>query len=187
MGTIEVHGWGARVGAIEQPDRLVLDLDPDEDFDFKQVIAAALRIRDTLADMGLVTFPLVTGGKGIHVIAPLVPAAQWPQVKDFAHRLATALASSDPARFTASLAKTKRSGRIFIDWLRNQRGATAVMPFSARAREHAPIAVPLTWEELRTLDSPAHWHIGDGAEMIDRAASRDLINWGRADQTLPDL
>ncbi|MES2269314.1 MAG: DNA ligase D [Pseudomonadota bacterium] len=187
MGTIEFHGWGARIEDVEKPDRLVFDLDPDEGLEFKDVVSAAFHLKDTLAQMGLVTFPMVTGGKGVHVIAPLTPGAEWPQVKDFAHRFATALSQADPDRFTAALAKAKRTGKIFIDYLRNQRGATAVMPYSARSRPFAPIAVPLSWEELRNLDSPAHWHIADAAEMVKRAASKDLVQWGRADQCLPDL
>lgn len=187
MGTIEFHGWGARIGDVEKPDRLVFDLDPDEGLAFKDVVSAAVHLQDVLAQMGLVTFPMVTGGKGVHVIAPLTPSAEWPQVKDFAHRFATALSQADPDRFTAALAKAKRTGKIFIDYLRNQRGATAVMPYSARSRPFAPIAVPLSWEELRTLDGPDHWHIGDAGEMVKRAASKDLAHWGRADQILPDL
>ena len=187
MGTIEFHGWGARSEDGEKPDRLVFDLDPDEGLAFKDVVSAAVHLQDVLAQMGLVTFPMVTGGKGVHVIAPLTPSAEWPQVKDFAHRFATALSQADPDRFTAALAKAKRTGKIFIDYLRNQRGATAVMPYSARSRPFAPIAVPLSWEELRTLDGPDHWHIGDAGEMVKRAASKDLAHWGRADQILPDL
>jgi bifunctional non-homologous end joining protein LigD len=187
MGTIEFHGWGARIEDVEKADRLVFDLDPDEGLDFKDVVSAAFHLRDLLGEMGLITFPMATGGKGIHVIAPLTPSAEWPADKDFAHRFAMALAQADPDRFTAALAKAKRTGRIFIDYLRNQRGATAVMPYSARSREFAPIAVPLTWEELRDLDKPSHWHIGDAPEMLKRAASNNLVHWGRADQLLPDL
>ena len=187
MGTIEFHGWGARIEDVEKADRLVFDLDPDEGLAFKDVITAAFHLRDLLAEMGLATFPMVTGGKGVHIIAPLTPQAEWPAVKDFAHRFAMALSQSDPSRFTAALAKAKRTGRIFIDYLRNQRGATAVMPYSARARENAPVAAPVTWEELRTLDAASHWHIGDGAALVKRAGSKDLRGWGRADQVLPDL
>jgi len=187
MGTIEFHGWGARIEDVEKADRLVFDLDPDEGLDFKDVISAAFRVQDLLAQMGLVTFPMVTGGKGVHVIAPLTPQAEWPAVKDFAHRFAQVLAQTEPDRFTAALAKAKRTGRIFVDYLRNQRGATAVMPYSARAREHAPVAVPITWEELRTLDGASRWHVGDAGELVKRAASKHLIGWGRADQVLPDL
>ena len=187
MGTIEFHGWGARIEDVEKADRLVFDLDPDEGLDFKDVVSAAFHLQDVLGQMGLATFPMVTGGKGVHVIAPLTPTAQWPVVKDFAHRFAMALEQADPDRFTAALAKARRTGRIFIDYLRNQRGATAVMPYSARSRPFAPIAVPLSWEELRDLDSPACWHIGDAAEMVKRAGSKALAQWGRADQILPDL
>lgn len=187
MGTIEFHGWGARIEDVEKADRLVFDLDPDEGLDFKDVLSAAFHVRDVLAQMGLTTFPMVTGGKGVHVIAPLTPSAEWPAVKDFARRFAVALAQAEPDRFTAALAKAKRTGRIFIDYLRNQRGATAVMPYSVRSRAFAPIAVPLSWEELRDIDKASHWHIGDGSEMVKRAASKNLAHWGRADQILPDL
>ncbi len=187
MGSIEFHGWGARIEDVEKADRLVFDLDPDEGLAFTDVVSAAFHVQDMLSQMGLVTFPMVTGGKGVHVIAPLTPQAEWPAVKDFAHRFAMALAQAEPDRFTAALAKAKRTGRIFIDYLRNQRGATAVMPYSVRAREHAPVAVPITWEELRTLDGAARWHVGDAAGLLERAASKDLAGWGRADQVLPDL
>jgi bifunctional non-homologous end joining protein LigD len=187
MGTIEFHGWGSRVADVEKADRLVFDLDPDEGLDFADVVSAAFHVHDLLAEIGLVTFPMATGGKGVHVIAPLTPSAEWPQVKDFAHRFALALAQAEPERFTAALAKVKRKGVIFLDYLRNQRGATAVMPYSARSRPGAPIAVPITWEELRGLDTASRWHITDGAEMLKRAASRELAQWGRADQVLPEV
>ncbi len=187
MGTIEFHGWGARIEDVEKADRLVFDLDPDEGLAFGDVVSAAFHVRELLAQMGLATFPMVTGGKGVHVIAPLTPQAEWPVVKDFAHRFALVLAQAEPDRFTAALAKAKRTGRIFVDYLRNQRGATAVMPYSARARERAPVAVPITWEELRSLEGASRWHVGDAAELLARAASKDLIGWGRADQVLPDL
>ena len=177
----------ARIEDVEKADRLVFDLDPDEGLAFKDVIAAALHVQDLLGEIGLVTFPMVTGGKGVHVIAPLTPQAEWPAVKDFAYRFALALAQAQPEKFTAALAKAKRTGKIFIDYLRNQRGATAVMPYSARAREFAPVAVPVTWEELRKMDAASRWHVGDAAELIKRAASKDLKGWGRADQVLPDL
>ena len=187
MGTIEFHGWGARIEDVEKADRLVFDLDPDEGLDWKDVVSAAFHVQDLLGQMGLVTFPMVTGGKGVHVIAPLTPQAEWPAVKDFAHRFAQVLAHTEPDRFTAALAKAKRTGRIFVDYLRNQRGATAVMPYSARAREHAPVAVPITWKELRAIEGASRWHVGDAADLLKRAASKDLAGWGRADQVLPDL
>jgi bifunctional non-homologous end joining protein LigD len=187
MGTIEFHGWGARIEDVEKADRLVFDLDPDEGLDFEAVRKAAFHFRDILKSIGLETFPMVTGGKGIHVIAPLVPQAEWPEVKDFARRLAQAVAQSDPDNSTAALPKVQRKGRIFVDYLRNQRGATAVMPYAVRARPEAPVAAPITWKEMETIDAPNHFHIGDAGELVKRASSKALAGWGRADQMLPDL
>ncbi|MBL9067523.1 MAG: DNA ligase D [Sphingopyxis sp.] len=187
MGTIEFHGWGARIEDVEKADRLVFDLDPDIGLDFEAVRSAAFQFRDILDQMGLKTFPMLTGGKGVHVIAPLVPRAEWPEVKDFASRLARAVAQMDPDRFTAALPKAQRKGRIFVDYLRNQRGATAVMPYSARAREGAPVAAPVSWKEMETIDKPSHFRITDAKELLKRAGLKALQGWGRADQILPDL
>ena len=187
MGTIEFHGWGSRIEDVEKADRLVFDLDPDEGLGFDAVVRAAFEFRDALAAIGLKTFPMVTGGKGVHVIAPLTPKAEWPAVKDFALRFAQAVAATHPDRFTAALSKAKRGGKIFVDYLRNQRGATAVMPYGVRARPNAPVAVPLSWSELRDIDSPARWHVGDAKALVKRAASKGLRDWGRADQTLPRI
>jgi bifunctional non-homologous end joining protein LigD len=185
MGTIEFHGWGSRVEDVEKADRLVFDLDPDEGLDFKAVKAAAFGFRKALDGIGLKTFPMVTGGKGVHVIAPLTPDAEWPEVKQFALSFANAVAATQPERFTTALSKAKRGGKIFVDYLRNQRGATAVMPYGVRARPNAPVAVPLSWEELRDLDKPSHWHVADVKALVKRAPSKALRDWGRAAQLLP--
>jgi bifunctional non-homologous end joining protein LigD len=187
MGTIEFHGWGARIEDVEKADRLVFDLDPDEGLDFEAVRAAAFQFRDILKSLGLTTFPMLTGGKGVHVIAPQTPRAEWPEVKAFAAGLAHVVAQSDPSHFTAVLSKAKRKGRIFVDYLRNQRGATAIMPYSARSRPGAPVSAPITWTEMKTIDAPSHFHVGDALELKRRAASKALAGWGRADQFLPDL
>ncbi len=187
MGTIEFHGWGSSVAALEKPDRLVFDLDPDEGLAFSDTKAAAEHLKTQLAELGLVSFPLLSGGKGVHVVVPLTPDAEWPAVKDFADRFARALAGAEPDRFVATMAKARRKGRIFIDWLRNQRGATAVMPYSARARAGAPVAAPVSWTELRDIDTAARWGVRDVDELIARVNSRALKGWGVADQVLPDL
>lgn len=187
MGTIEFHGWGSRVEDVEKADRLVFDLDPDEGLDFEAVKAAAFDFRKALDGIGLKTFPMVTGGKGVHVIAPLTPDAEWPAVKQFALNFASAIAATQPERFTAALSKAKRGGKIFVDYLRNQRGATAVMPYSVRARPNAPVAVPLSWEELRAIDKPSHWHVADVKALVKRASSKALRDWGRAAQLLPKV
>ena len=135
MGTVEFHGWGSRIEKVEYPDRLVFDLDPDVGLDFGKVKEAAIRLRALLGDMGLTTFPLLSGGKGLHVVVPLDASADWPAVKSFAERFSRAIAQAEPEMFTANIRKVERKGRIFLDWLRNQRGATAVMPYSARARD----------------------------------------------------
>ena len=187
MGSIEFHGWGSLVPDIEKPDRVVFDLDPDEALGFEQVKKAAFDLKRTLGDLGLVTFPMLTGGKGVHVIAPLTPKTEWPAVKDFTHRFARALEHSEPERFVANMSKAKRVGRIFVDYLRNQRGATAILPYAARARPHAPVAAPVSWEELKDLDTAGRFTVLDGEELVERANSRALTGWGVADQVLPDF
>ncbi|MGN6497655.1 MAG: DNA ligase D [Tsuneonella sp.] len=187
MGTIEFHGWGARSSDVEAPDRMVFDLDPDVGLDFEDVKSAALDIHDKLADLGLTTFAMLSGGKGVHVIVPLTPGHSWEAHKDFSKRFAEALSMAEPDRFTANLSKAKRTGKIFIDYLRNQRGATAVLPYSARAREGAPVAVPIAWGELKDYTDAHPFSIADGNRLLARAKSKALSGWGFADQRLPDL
>ncbi|MDB5681967.1 MAG: ATP-dependent ligase [Sphingomonas bacterium] len=187
MGTIEFHGWGSSVADVEKPDRLVFDLDPDEGLGFEAVKKAAADLKGHLVEIGLVSFAMLSGGKGVHVVVPLTPDAEWPGVKDFADRFCRALAQAEPDRFVATMSKAKRKGKIFLDWLRNQRGATAVMPYTARARSGAPVAVPVTWTELTDLDTAAHWHVGDQDELLERASGKSLAGWGVARQILPDL
>ena len=187
MGTIEFHGWGSSVDHLEKPDRLIFDLDPDEGLDFEDTKKAAEHLKNQLAELGLTSFPLLSGGKGVHVVVPLTPQAEWPAVKSFADRFARALAQAEPDRFVATMSKAKRKGRIFIDWLRNQRGATAIMPYAARARAGAPVAAPVSWAELRRIETAAQWNVSAADELIKRASSRALAGWGTADQVLPDF
>jgi bifunctional non-homologous end joining protein LigD len=186
MGTVEFHGWGSKVEKVEYPDRLVFDLDPDVGLDFERVKEAAVRLKALLSDLGLKTFPLLSGGKGLHVVAPLDASKDWPTVKSFAERFSRAIAEAEPTMFTANIRKEQRKGRIFLDWLRNQRGATAVMPYSARAREGAPVSAPIAWEELEKYESGHHFSIRDGDELLKRASSKMLAGWGEAKQALPD-
>jgi bifunctional non-homologous end joining protein LigD len=187
MGTMEFHGWGSRTENVEAPDRLVFDLDPDVGLGFAEVKRAARDVRRHLADIGLQTWPMLTGGKGLHVIVPLTPRAEWPEVKDFAQRFCVALATAEPDRFTANLAKARRKGRIFLDYLRNQRGATAILPYSSRARKHGPVAAPIHWEELDDYESGARFTVKDVQVLLDRASGRALQGWGQAEQELPDI
>jgi bifunctional non-homologous end joining protein LigD len=184
---IEFHGWGSLVPDVERPDRIALDLDPGEGTGFEEVKTAALTLRDALDGIGLESFPLLSGGKGIHVVVPIEPEAEWPEVREFTRRLCTALAEVDPKRFTVSLPKAERSGRIFLDYLRNQRTATAILPWSLRARSNAPVASPVTWEELGGIDRSDHFTLADAPLLLKRGRSRALKGWGRARQSLPRL
>jgi bifunctional non-homologous end joining protein LigD len=187
MGTIEFHGWGSREETVEQPDRMIFDLDPDEGLDFDAVKLAARHIHDRLANIGLISFAMLSGGKGVHIVVPLTAGHSWEAHKDFARRFAEALSLGAPERFVPTMSKAKRKGKIFIDWLRNQRGATAVLPYSARARPGAPVAIPIAWDELLGMKDAHPFAIGDAARLIKRARNRDLAGWGFAEQTLPDL
>jgi bifunctional non-homologous end joining protein LigD len=153
MGTIEFHIWGSARDRLEQPDRMVFDLDPDEGLSFDAVRAGAEEVRDVLAQVGLPSVPMVTGGKGVHVIVPLRRSAEWETLKTFSRTVATALSERYPERYVATMSKAKRKGRIFVDWLRNERGATAIAPYALRARPGAKVAVPVTWDELGELDA----------------------------------
>ena len=187
MGTIEFHGWASRSSDVEAPDRMIFDLDPDEGLDFGDVKSAARDIRDRLADLGLTSFAMLSGGKGVHVVVPLTTGHSWETHKDFAKRFAEALSMAEPDRFTATMSKAKRKGKIFIDWLRNQRGSTAVLPYSARARSGAPVAVPIAWNELKGMQNAHPYSIDEAKTLLDRAASRSLHGWGFAEQRLPDI
>lgn len=161
MNTLEFHIWGSRIDALEQPDRLVFDLDPDEGVSFADVRQACFDLRDRLAETGLKTLPLVTGGKGVHVVAPLTRRAKWPEVKAFARAIAERMSAEEPERFLSQASKAKRKNRIFIDWLRNERGATAIAPYSTRARPGAPVATPVSWDELARLEAANTFRISD--------------------------
>lgn len=185
MGTIEFHGWGSRADDVERPNRMIFDLDPDEGLDFAECKRAAMDLRSKLADLGLVSFAMLSGGKGVHVVVPLRRGHDWDAHKDFAKRFAEALSMAEPDRYVATMSKARRKGRIFIDWLRNQRGSTAVLPYSARARAGAPVAVPIAWDELDEMKNAHPFSIGGAGKLIERAAT--LHGWGFAEQELPGV
>ncbi len=153
MGVLELHPWGATTDDLERPDRIVFDLDPDEGVSWERVVAGAREIRANLEALGLRSFVKTTGGKGLHVVLPVEPAVSWEAAKTFAHDVAVRHAEQQPERYTTNPQKEARSGRIFLDHLRNSRGATAVAAYSTRARPGAPVATPLDWDALS--DDPA--------------------------------
>ena len=154
MGVLEIHTWGSTRDRLERPDRLTFDLDPDPSVQWAQVIEAARLLKALLDELGLVSFLKTTGGKGLHIVTPIQRTHDWEEAKAFAKMVAEHLVRAIPQRFTANMAKRARKGKIFIDYLRNARGATAVAAFSPRARAGAPVSVPVTWDEL-SMDLPS--------------------------------
>ncbi|HEX8987538.1 MAG TPA: DNA ligase D [Rhodocyclaceae bacterium] len=153
-GILEFHTWGSSLPHPERPDRITLDLDPAPDVPWPRVVEGAQLARTVFEELGLASFVKTTGGKGLHVVVPLQPRLGWEEVKEFSKAVARHLARIVPERFTANMAKSKRTGRIFVDYLRNGEGATAIAAYSTRARPGAPVSVPLAWDEL-TAQPPA--------------------------------
>ena len=154
LGVVEIHIWGAMIDEIETPDQVVFDLDPDEGVTDETLRAATLEVKARLEDLGFPTFVKTSGGKGFHVVVPLKPKARWDEVKTFAHDFAGAMAQVAPDKYTATLSKKARKGKIFIDYLRNGRGSTTVAPYSLRANEDATISMPIKWEMIKAKISP---------------------------------
>lgn len=185
---LEIHPWGSTASDWERPDVIIMDLDPGEEVAWELVIAAAEETRDRLQAFGLASFVKTSGGKGLHVVAPVKPKAEWPQVKAFTKSIADAMTHDSPSKFVSTIAKSKRRGKILVDYLRNQRGATAVAPYSPRARPGAPVSVPLGWDELCEAIGPAYFTIAKTLARLDsiksdpwaafRAAAAP-IEWGK--------
>ncbi|CCV05759.1 DNA ligase D (fragment) [Mesorhizobium metallidurans STM 2683] len=184
MNVLEFHIWGSLRQQPNLPHRMIFDIDPDEGLGFNAVKQAALDIRGILEALGLESWPLLSGGKGVHVVVPLVPEADWDEVKSFCQDFAELLARTDPSRFVANMSKAKRKGRMFVDYLRNGQGSTAICPWSTRARAGASCAVPVSWEELPTCES------ANGFDVFAAAARAQLpeawAGYFDVEQTLTD-
>lgn len=154
LGVLELHPWGSRNASIEKPDWIIFDLDPDSAISWKTLAAAATKVRERLKQMGLESFLKTTGGNGLHVVAPIRAENPWPAVKEFAHNLVLAMEKEAPDLYLTRMTKAARKGKIYLDYLRNERGATAIAPYSPRARAGVPVAVPLKWEELKAKERP---------------------------------
>lgn len=155
FNALEIHVWGAKSDCIEQPDRLVFDIDPDVGLPWDHVVDAARLFRRLLDRLGLPTFLKTTGGKGLHVVVPIRPERRWDEVKQFCRHAAELLVQVQPDRYVVNMSKSKRRGKIFLDYLRNDRGSTWVAPYSTRARDGAPVSTPIDWRELGRLKSSA--------------------------------
>lgn len=168
VNALEIHPWGAKVRDYERPDRIVMDLDPAPGLPLARVVTAAREIRERLRALKLDSFVRTSGGKGLHVVVPLVPRANWNAVKDFAQALARALERDAPDRYLSVATKSRREGLIFVDYLRNARGQTSVASYTLRAREGAPVATPLAWEELGRLRAPNQFRIDNLERRLAR-------------------
>lgn len=168
FNAVELHAWGSRLPAWQKPDQLVLDFDPDPDLGFEAVVEAALECRALLEERKLRAFAKTTGGKGLHVVVPLAPVAGWAPVKAFAREFAEDMVRRRPDRYLAQASRAQRRGRIFIDWLRNARGATAVLPYSPRMRPGATVAMPLRWDQVATGLDPREFNVRTVPALLSR-------------------
>ncbi|ANY79583.1 DNA ligase [Microvirga ossetica] len=184
-GVLEIHAWGSSMENPETPDRIVMDLDPAEDVPWTALIDAALEVRERLGNAGLESFVKTTGGKGLHLVAPLRPKAGWDEVKSFAQSLAETMAGDSPDRYVATMSKRARAGKIFVDYLRNGRGATAVAPYSTRARSGAPVSTPLAWSELSASMRPDHFTVANLPTRLAHLKSDPWADLPELDQGLP--
>ena len=187
MGVLEIHVWGCRADKPAQPDRIVFDFDPHEDVPWAKIKRAALEMRQRLKDIELESFLKTTGGKGLHVVAPISREPTWKTVKSFAHAMAQRMANDNPGLFTTNSRKAERTDRIFIDYLRNDQTASAIAPYSTRAREGAPIAVPLAWDELTKLPSANSFTIASVLRRIKSLKADPWKNVENVQQRLPQL
>jgi len=185
LGALEIHTWGSRADDFEHPDILVFDLDPDPSVGYEAVIAGALALRDIFERAKLESFVKTTGGKGLHVCLPIRPDLDWTVAKDFTANIAQGLAKSAPELYVATQAKAKRKGKTFIDYLRNARGATFIAPYSTRARENAPVAVPLEWDELSPKLPPDHFTLRNLEQRLTKLASDPFERLAQLKQPLP--
>ncbi len=184
MGTLEFHTWGSRVDSLDQPDMMVFDLDPDEGMDLTTVRQGVKDLKSILSELSLNSYLKTSGGKGYHIVVPLKPAASWDVFNGFARRVAEVMENKWPDRYTSNVRKARRKNKIFIDWIRNGRGATSVAPYSLRARKGAGVSMPIAWDEL---DSIAPDGI-DMAEALRRVSGPDpWVGFHTNDQMLTDL
>jgi bifunctional non-homologous end joining protein LigD len=187
FNALEFHPWGATAADPEHAQYLVFDLDPAPEIAWERVVAAAIDVRDLLGKAGLKSFVRTTGGKGLHVVVPLHPAAKWDKAKKFAHALAESFAAVRPGEFLAVASKQRRDGKIFIDYLRNTRGATSVASYSLRARPGAPVAVPLRWDELKTIKSGDAFNIRNVPARLKRMRANPWAGYETLRQDLDSI
>jgi bifunctional non-homologous end joining protein LigD len=185
-GVLEIHPWGAALATIEQPDMIILDLDPGEGVTWDRVVAAARGVRERLARQGLTGFVKTTGGKGLHVVAPVAPKADWEAAHRFTKGIAEAMTADSPDHFIATVSKAERHGKILVDYLRNTRGQTAVAPYSSRARAGAPVSMPLAWEDLGSDTTGGRFTVSNTPASLAKQGADPWAGFRRAAAPLPE-
>lgn len=187
MNTLEFHPWGARIDDPERPDRIIFDLDPGEGVRWPAIVAAARDVRARLKSAGLASFVRLSGGKGLHVVVPIARGPSWDEVRGFCEEFADDMEAHASDRYVATMSKAKRSRRIFIDWLRNARGATSVASWSLRARKGAPVAVPIRWEDLGAMRKPDAFDLAAAKQRAARLRKDPWAGFAEMEQRLPNL
>ena len=185
LNIVEIHSWNARYARIEQPDRIVIDLDPGDQVDWAAIVDASALVRKLLSTLGLLSFPKTTGGRGLHVVVPLTPSAEWPACLDFARTFARTLARHRPDLFTERYAKAGRADKILVDYLRNNRTNTSVAAYSPRARPGAPVSTPIAWGELSRTRPPDRFTIATVLARLKRLKNDPWHGYWTATQQLP--
>lgn len=184
IGAVELHPWGSSVADIERPDRIIFDLDPDKGLSWEAVVDAALQFREYLRGVGVESWPKTTGGKGLHLVVPIRPEPGWPQVRSLARSTAEAFADTAPDRYTPRAgAAARRGGKVFVDWLRNGRGASALGAMSPRAIAGGLISAPVSWQELEAGIDPGAFTLPAGAERFGPGKADPWL--GLEPQTIP--
>ena len=184
LGALEFHTWCSRRDKLEQPDKFVLDIDPDPSVPWTRVVKSAHVIRDLLSELGLVSFAKTTGGKGLHVVVPIQRKREWDDVKAFTEAIATLLVQAAPREFTMTLSKAKRKGKILVDYLRNARGATAIEAYSTRARAGAPVSLPVHWDEVTPSLKPGHFNVRSVPKRLASLREDPWADFSRVRQSI---
>ena len=183
-GVLELHPWGSRRPRLDRPDRLIFDFDPDEGVAWQDLVTGVTLLRTLLGELELEGFLKTTGGKGLHIVVPIRTTLDWAQAKGFTRAVAEFMVKTFADRFTATVSKTRRKGKIFIDYLRNAEGATAIAPYSVRARSNAPVSMPIAWEELAEDVRFDHFNLRNAESRLAGQKRDPWRDYGKTKQTI---
>jgi bifunctional non-homologous end joining protein LigD len=186
FSSLEIHAWNCRVDRPDRPDVIIFDLDPDPDLPFATVCRDAVIVRELLDDVGLQSFVKTSGSKGLHVFVPIQRYSSWTTARQFAAAIANRIVKQHPGRFTVSLSKRARRGKVYIDTLRNRFGATTIAAYSTRVRENASVSLPVSWETLSTLSSASYFTVKDVPAILRNQASDPWSQYATVRQRLSE-